>query len=114
MDLNVTGRFSIYIFSLSPEKCKSDEQYYTNKPDCKNTCENYNNPGVRCAAGKPGCFCKEGLVKRKDGKCVKPENCSETGKQESMFLKITYHLFIFIKRLSCILICICGKAPCHL
>lgn len=55
--------------------CKKDEQFYDHKPDCKQTCENYNNPGVRCAAGEPGCFCKEGMVKRKDGKCVLPEKC---------------------------------------
>ncbi|XP_035227821.1 zonadhesin-like, partial [Stegodyphus dumicola] len=56
-------------------ECGKDEKYYDFKPDCKNTCENYDNPGILCAIGKPGCFCKEELVKRKDGKCVKPEDC---------------------------------------
>ncbi|XP_054714544.1 SCO-spondin-like [Uloborus diversus] len=64
------------------QNCKKDEQYYEAMPSCKNTCENYNNPGVRCAPGPPGCFCKEGLVKRKCGKCVKPCDCGNGYKKK--------------------------------
>ncbi|GFU22903.1 zonadhesin [Nephila pilipes] len=58
-----------------PVKCGVDEQYYNCTPGCKNTCENFNNPGVRCRCGLPGCFCREGLVRRADGKCVYPNQC---------------------------------------
>ncbi|KAG8183312.1 hypothetical protein JTE90_002804 [Oedothorax gibbosus] len=61
-----------------PPTCdrKKHEQYYKCTPDCKNTCENYDNPATICLAiCKSGCFCKEGYVKRKDGKCVKPSQC---------------------------------------
>ncbi|GIY03099.1 hypothetical protein CEXT_538132 [Caerostris extrusa] len=65
--------------ALPPAECGPDEQYYECTPSCKNNCKTYNNPGVRCACGPPGCFCKEGLVKREDGKCVPPNQCDDTG-----------------------------------
>ncbi|GFR00049.1 zonadhesin, partial [Trichonephila clavata] len=58
-----------------PVQCGRDEQYYTCTPSCKNTCENCTNPAARCTCGPPGCFCREGLVKRADGKCVSPNQC---------------------------------------
>ncbi|GFQ88838.1 zonadhesin [Trichonephila clavata] len=58
-----------------PAKCGKDEQYYQCTPSCKNTCENFHNPRVRCRCGPPGCFCREGLVRRADGKCVSPNQC---------------------------------------
>ncbi|GBN88109.1 hypothetical protein AVEN_191990-1 [Araneus ventricosus] len=59
----------------TPDACQDDEEYYECTPSCKNTCENVNNPGVKCRCGPPGCFCREGLVKRADGKCVHPKHC---------------------------------------
>ncbi|GFW21184.1 transposable element Tcb1 transposase [Trichonephila clavipes] len=56
-------------------QCGRDEQYYTCTPSCKNTCENCTNPAAKCACGPPGCFCREGLVKRADGKCLLPSQC---------------------------------------
>ncbi|GIY11692.1 zonadhesin [Caerostris darwini] len=61
---------------LPPANCRDDEEYYECNPSCKNTCENFNNPGVKCQCGPPGCFCKRGLVKRADGKCILPSQCT--------------------------------------
>jgi hypothetical protein len=59
------------------EICKIYEQYYEHIPVCPNTCELYIiRDRIRCSQGPPGCFCKEGLVKRKDGKCIPLEYCS--------------------------------------
>ncbi|GFS48416.1 uncharacterized protein TNIN_447772 [Trichonephila inaurata madagascariensis] len=58
-----------------PVKCGVNERYYQCTPSCKNTCENFNNPGVRCQCGPPGCFCREGLVRRSDGRCIIPSQC---------------------------------------
>ncbi|GFW21189.1 hypothetical protein TNCV_1948131 [Trichonephila clavipes] len=58
-------------------KCGVNERYYQCTPSCKNTCENFNNPGVRCQCGPPGCFCREGLVRRSDGRCIIPSQCPE-------------------------------------
>ncbi|GIZ02054.1 hypothetical protein CEXT_77441 [Caerostris extrusa] len=63
------------LFQNCRKNCGQDEQYYECTPSCKNTCDNFNNPGARCQCGPPGCFCKEGLVKRADGKCVHPRQC---------------------------------------
>ncbi|XP_071037337.1 zonadhesin isoform X32 [Parasteatoda tepidariorum] len=54
-------------------------QYYECTPSCKNNCKSWFNPGIRCGCGPPGCFCKQGLVKREDGRCVRPEHCKKTG-----------------------------------
>ncbi|GFV25247.1 tissue factor pathway inhibitor [Trichonephila clavipes] len=64
--------------SESPQKCGPDELYYPNcAPSCTGTCEAYNNPGIyHCPLCKGGCWCKQGLVKRSDGKCVSPSQCS--------------------------------------
>ncbi|KAF8774719.1 Serine protease inhibitor swm-1 like protein [Argiope bruennichi] len=58
-------------------ECASDEQFYECKPSCKNTCSHFQNPGVQCRCGPPGCFCKAGLVKRSDGKCVPLSQCPD-------------------------------------
>ncbi|GFR12685.1 uncharacterized protein TNCT_390051 [Trichonephila clavata] len=55
--------------------CRADEDYYECSPSCKNTCENFNNPGAKCQCGPPGCFCRRGLVLRADGRCVRPQEC---------------------------------------
>ncbi|GFR05007.1 hypothetical protein TNCT_498982 [Trichonephila clavata] len=62
----------------SPQQCGPDEQYYpTCAPKCTGTCEAYNNPGIyNCPLCLPGCWCKEGMVKRSDGQCVSPSQCS--------------------------------------
>ncbi|GIZ02058.1 uncharacterized protein CEXT_77461 [Caerostris extrusa] len=62
---------------LRPVSCKPDEQYYECTPTCNNTCEHLNDPGVKCQCGQPGCFCRKGLVKGPDGKCVFPSQCPE-------------------------------------
>ncbi|GBN77282.1 hypothetical protein AVEN_172703-1 [Araneus ventricosus] len=75
--------FSTVYMPLEPQpKCATDEQFYECTPNCKNTCENIYNPEAKCQCGPPGCFCKEGLVKREDGKCVPPEQCEVTPQPE--------------------------------
>ena len=59
------------------KKCKDKEQYYSCKPTCNNTCENYGRKGPCPLYCTKGCFCKRGLVLRKDGECVKPEECKK-------------------------------------
>ncbi|KFM77647.1 Zonadhesin, partial [Stegodyphus mimosarum] len=63
--------------------CGKDEEYYKEcTPSCKNTCKAYNNPGIRCRCEPPSCFCKKGLVKREDGRCVPPTACFQCKKGE--------------------------------
>ncbi|GFS48414.1 hypothetical protein TNIN_447771 [Trichonephila inaurata madagascariensis] len=70
-----------------PVKCGVNERYYQCTPSCKNTCENFNNPGVRCQCGPPGCFCREGLVRRSDGRCIIPSQCpAKCGDNEEYYL----------------------------
>ncbi|KAG8199023.1 hypothetical protein JTE90_021038 [Oedothorax gibbosus] len=71
------------------DKCGADQQYYECTPSCKNNCKNYNNPGVRCACGPPGCFCREGLVKRGDGKCVQPSQCPKKCGPDEQYYECT-------------------------
>ncbi|GIX68938.1 zonadhesin [Caerostris extrusa] len=57
--------------------CSNDEQYYICMPTCKTTCANLNDTTVLCSADcRSGCFCKQGLVRGKDGNCIKPSECS--------------------------------------
>ncbi|PRD35666.1 UNVERIFIED_CONTAM: Muc6 [Trichonephila clavipes] len=73
-----------YLFLV---KCGVNERYYQCTPSCKNTCENFNNPGVRCQCGPPGCFCREGLVRRSDGRCIIPSQCpAKCGDNEEYYL----------------------------
>ncbi|GBN47146.1 hypothetical protein AVEN_91085-1 [Araneus ventricosus] len=59
--------------------CGKNEQYYSCKPTCKNTCENYQAVNPICPRiCIAGCSCKKGYVKRSDGKCVKPEKCKKS------------------------------------
>ncbi|GFT53006.1 hypothetical protein NPIL_616831 [Nephila pilipes] len=62
----------------SSEECKENEEYYEDcAPECTGTCEAFNNPGIyNCPLCRPGCWCKQGLVKNNDGQCVSPEKCS--------------------------------------
>ncbi|XP_012544322.3 von Willebrand factor [Bombyx mori] len=54
-------------------KCPQNEEYKFCEP-CNRTCEN---PFPVCPAQcARGCFCKDGLVRDKDGKCVELEQCS--------------------------------------
>ncbi|XP_055949174.1 zonadhesin-like isoform X5 [Argiope bruennichi] len=62
----------------SPSKCGKDEQYYNCVPNCHNTCDTYNLKGPCPLYCMSGCFCKEGMVKNKDGKCVQPSQCPST------------------------------------
>ncbi|GIY03103.1 zonadhesin [Caerostris extrusa] len=58
--------------------CGRDEQYYGCIPTCKNTCENYQVKHPICPLiCRSGCFCRKGLVKRSDGKCVQPSKCQQ-------------------------------------
>ncbi|KAI8420775.1 hypothetical protein MSG28_007986 [Choristoneura fumiferana] len=56
--------------------CSGDEVFDACSAHCEPTCEN-NGPNRVCTAiCKPGCKCGDGLVRRKDGKCVKLKDCS--------------------------------------
>ncbi|VDP28241.1 unnamed protein product [Soboliphyme baturini] len=58
-------------------KCGRNEKFTTCGSMCPKTCESIKRPQARpCAAGcLAGCVCKEGYVRKKNGRCVKPRNC---------------------------------------
>ncbi|CAL1266706.1 unnamed protein product [Larinioides sclopetarius] len=69
------------------QQCGPEEQYYSCIPTCKNTCDNYQAKHPICPRiCRRGCFCKKGLVKRRDGKCVKPEKCQSSAPQPTASL----------------------------
>ncbi|CAL1266711.1 unnamed protein product [Larinioides sclopetarius] len=59
--------------------CTEDEEYQECGSACPSTCENIDPICPRIC--RRGCFCKKGLVKRRDGKCVKPEKCQSSAPQ---------------------------------
>ncbi|XP_063367819.1 zonadhesin-like [Cydia amplana] len=58
--------------------CPIDEVYDPCSAHCEPTCENHGPDRACTAICKPGCKCREGLVRRKDGKCVKLKECQPT------------------------------------
>nr|AOF40217.1 venom peptide HtPi1 [Hadogenes troglodytes] len=43
---------------------------------CPLTCENFRNPPKHCPQGCfVGCMCKRGLVRHRNGRCVRPPRC---------------------------------------
>ncbi|CAL1266709.1 unnamed protein product [Larinioides sclopetarius] len=67
----------------SPPKCDKDEEYYDCVPNCHNTCDTYNKKGPCPLFCISGCFCKKGMIKNKDGKCVKPSKCPSSNPPSS-------------------------------
>ncbi|XP_063829699.1 mucin-6-like isoform X1 [Ostrinia nubilalis] len=60
-------------------KCPDNEEYRFCEP-CNKTCDN---PRPVCPAQcSRGCFCKDDLVRDKDGRCVKLEKCSNKSSNE--------------------------------
>ncbi|KAI5632480.1 trypsin inhibitor like cysteine rich domain-containing protein [Phthorimaea operculella] len=61
-------------------ECPADEEYRSCEP-CNKTCDN---PNPICPAQcARGCFCRDDLVRDKDGRCVKLEECSNIRKDEN-------------------------------
>ncbi|GFV25241.1 uncharacterized protein TNCV_1466811 [Trichonephila clavipes] len=62
--------------SVSLDQCGEDEKYYDCSPSCGGTCDTYRlRPIINCRQCVPGCWCHEGYVKRRDGKCVLEADC---------------------------------------
>ncbi|GIY54500.1 zonadhesin, partial [Caerostris darwini] len=57
-----------------PVSCPLNQMYYECMPNCQNRCHP---PDVCTADCRSGCFCKEGLFMRDDGKCVRKEVCDQ-------------------------------------
>ncbi|XP_062550222.1 chymotrypsin inhibitor Ani s 6-like [Armigeres subalbatus] len=69
------------VFSLPPppgcRKCHCKlpfEEYQVCGTGCPKTCDNLLG-GVCATVCVPGCFCKEGYVRNREGFCVLPEQC---------------------------------------
>nr|UPQ64758.1 zonadhesin-like protein 2 [Plectrocnemia conspersa] len=58
-----------------PSECPADEIYMECGTACPATCENYGKSIMCTFQCVSGCFCKTGLVRDCNGKCIKPENC---------------------------------------
>ncbi|GFR11833.1 tissue factor pathway inhibitor [Trichonephila clavata] len=69
--------------SNAPEQvCGVNEQFNSCGTDCPLTCDNYDNPPRVCnMMCRIGCECKEGFVRNRAGKCVKPEQCPQRAEQ---------------------------------
>ncbi|GFW45573.1 tissue factor pathway inhibitor [Trichonephila clavipes] len=69
--------------SNAPEQvCGENEQFNACGTDCPLTCDNYDNPPRVCnMMCRIGCECKEGFVRNRAGKCVKPEQCPRRAEQ---------------------------------
>ncbi|CAL1267801.1 unnamed protein product [Larinioides sclopetarius] len=65
---------------IEPQKCPPGETFYACVPPCGNTCDTLDPDIVRSCnkVCRPGCFCRLGYVKRRDGKCVLPKQCPRT------------------------------------
>lgn len=63
----------------SSKICDSDTELFTDcGSSCPDTCENNRDTQRVCTLQcVSGCFCKSGLVRRKDDKCVTPSECKE-------------------------------------
>ncbi|GFY60956.1 zonadhesin [Trichonephila inaurata madagascariensis] len=61
--------------SDTPDQCGEDEKYYKCSPSCGGTCDTYRLRPVLDCACVPGCWCHEGYVKQRDGKCVLEADC---------------------------------------
>lgn len=62
---------------LSARPCTGENEEWNDCGSaCEKTCENKDLKIACLDVCKPGCFCKAGFVK-KNGKCVKPEECGE-------------------------------------
>ncbi|KAF9956899.1 hypothetical protein BGZ72_002370 [Mortierella alpina] len=56
--------------------CGKNEFFNDCGSSCPVTCENINNPPAACAWNcVVGCFCEAGLIRRKDGQCVRESEC---------------------------------------
>ncbi|GFT45331.1 cysteine-rich venom protein 6 [Nephila pilipes] len=65
---------------LEPERCPDDEIFYACTPTCGSTCDSLKSDSGRICSKvcRPGCFCRRGFVKTRDGKCVLPQNCPKS------------------------------------
>ncbi|KAF9988444.1 hypothetical protein BGZ75_009391 [Mortierella antarctica] len=65
------------------KKCKKDEVYRERKTSCERSCEN---PKACSKNREAGCFCKDSLLRARDGLCVRKQSCkkkSNTSKPKS-------------------------------
>ncbi|GBM98800.1 Zonadhesin [Araneus ventricosus] len=57
-----------------PVECKEKEEYMECGPPCPSTCDNIGKSPCAVPCTK-GCFCRSGLVRGPDGKCIPPALC---------------------------------------
>ncbi|PRD33207.1 UNVERIFIED_CONTAM: Cysteine-rich venom protein 6 [Trichonephila clavipes] len=71
--------FSFFFFESESERCPEGEIYYACTPTCGSTCDTQSSESRRSCSQvcRPGCFCRKGFVKTRDGTCVLPQNCPE-------------------------------------
>ncbi|CAH2992095.1 unnamed protein product [Chilo suppressalis] len=88
---------------VSGKQCKDDTcpdgEEYSECPDASCsplTCDKAGFPNPNCGnssscPGKPGCICKDGKLKNKDGKCVDSNECPSCGGDENAVLGCGNH-----------------------
>ncbi|XP_061704905.1 zonadhesin-like isoform X1 [Cydia pomonella] len=75
---NDTGS-CVPVNQCTPPICRENEKYMKCGTACPITCDNYKNPPKVCTEQCiEDCFCKEGYVRNRFGRCVKPEDCEPT------------------------------------
>ncbi|XP_035220585.1 zonadhesin-like isoform X2 [Stegodyphus dumicola] len=67
-----------------PEKCGKDEEFLNCGSPCPPSCENKNKSFVCPTVCVSGCYCKKGLFRNADGKCVTAEQCSKSEKPPTL------------------------------
>ncbi|KAF9988445.1 hypothetical protein BGZ75_009392 [Mortierella antarctica] len=72
--------FSAFLaIAAAQTKCKENEFYTSKGSACPPTCDTPN-PTICSRNFVPGCFCKDGLVRAKDGNCVPFRSCKAPSK----------------------------------
>ncbi|XP_048003668.1 zonadhesin-like isoform X3 [Leguminivora glycinivorella] len=75
---NDTGS-CVPVSQCTPPICRDNEKYMKCGTACPLTCDNYKNPPKHCTHQCiEDCFCKDGYVRNRYGRCVKPEDCEPT------------------------------------
>ncbi|KAF9287787.1 hypothetical protein BGZ68_001258 [Mortierella alpina] len=62
------------------KKCKVNEVYRERKSTCERSCKD---PKSCSRNRKAGCFCKDGLLRSKEGLCVRKQSCKKTNSSQS-------------------------------
>uniref|UniRef100_A0A1W7R7N0 Putative til domain-containing cysteine-rich salivary secreted peptide n=1 Tax=Aedes albopictus TaxID=7160 RepID=A0A1W7R7N0_AEDAL len=64
-------------FSDSSECSDPNTEYLECGSACPLTCRNMNRNFMCIAVCRSGCFCRNGLVRNADNKCIEPSQCSQ-------------------------------------